>query len=137
MNLNGHESSKPIFSDYFQEQQQGREVKRKQTPAKEPPSHAIIKEGMWSQTERELIIETIKKASQFYESDLDEQLNFIHFQLEDKLGKRIQILIFKNSIEGHFLLAVDSKFIEIQHLNCIYIIWKVTLIEDLPLEQEY
>jgi hypothetical protein len=39
--------------------------------------------------------------------------------------------------EGHSLYAFSSKFIEIQHEEYVYLIWKVKLIEDAPEEKEY
>lgn len=51
-------------------------------------------------------------------------------------GKRIQVFIFeKASVEGHALFAYNGKYIEVQHEEFMYVIWKVKLIEDIPDEK--
>lgn len=54
------------------------------------------------------------------------------------MGKRIQIFIYdKKGTEGHTLYSYNSKHIEVQVEEYTYVIWKVKLIEDIPLEKEY
>jgi glyoxylate utilization-related uncharacterized protein len=38
-------------------------------------------------------------------------------------------------VEGHTLYAIDEKYIEVQAEEFIYVIWKVSLIEDIPIEK--
>jgi hypothetical protein len=50
----------------------------------------------------------------------------------------MQVFIYeRNAIEGHALFAISSKYLEVQHEELMYVIWKVKLIEDVPDEKEY
>lgn len=45
----------------------------------------------------------------------------------------MQIFIYeKIAFEGHSLHSVDFKFIQVQYEHYVYLIWKVNLIEDIP-----
>lgn len=69
---------------------------------------------------------------------MEQQINFLHSNLEGLLGKRVQIFIHeKMGAEGHALFAYNGKYMEVQHEEFMYIVWKVKLIEDLPEEKEY
>ena len=54
----------------------------------------INKEGSWSDPHRKLIIRTIHEAYKIYPEDLDKQLEFLHFNLEQELGRRMQMVIY-------------------------------------------
>jgi hypothetical protein len=77
------------------------------------------------------VINIVAKAYMTYPKDLDNQLHFLHFHLQDYLGKRTQVLIYmKPAIEGHALYTNTDVHIELQYGSIIYIIWQVNLLED-------
>lgn len=101
-----------LFSDYYVNDQS---MKKKKEPAEPPKSQTMIKEGNWTEGQKTLIKDTIEKAQQFHPKNLEKQLQYIHFHLEEQLGKRIQIFGFdKTAIEGHCLFAVNGLYMEIQ-----------------------
>lgn len=80
----------------------------------------------------------IRTAHGNYRKDLDSQLRFIHFHLEDHFGKRLQILIHeKAGVEGHALYASNGEFMEVLHEEYVYVVWRVRLIEDIPEMKEF
>lgn len=98
----------------------------------------VLREGALSATARQKVIDMIEKAYRAYPKDLEGQLQFLHFHIEDYLGKRTQILIYqKPAMEGHALYTNTNSFIEIQYGSYIYIIWQVSLLEDQETYRPY
>jgi hypothetical protein len=80
----------------------------------------------------------ISKAYDSYPTALEQQIAFLHSNLEVSLGRRVQVFIFeKVGTEGHSLFASNGKYMEVQHEEFMYVIWKVKLIEDVPDEKQY
>jgi hypothetical protein len=42
-------------------------------------------------------METIREAQEYYPEDMQKKLNYLHFHLQDFIGKRIQIIIFERT----------------------------------------
>lgn len=90
---------------------------------------------MW---EKERIVALIAAAYKSYGAALEQQAGFLHSNLELHFGRRMQVFIYeRTAIEGHALFAASGKFLEVQHEELMYVVWKVQLIEDIPDEKEY
>ena len=90
--MENKQTSKPILEEYIP----GKKPKRGDPTSsiKDVLTEIIHKEGNWSESHRKLLIRTIHEAYKIYPEDMDKQLEFLHFNLEQDLGKRIQIVIY-------------------------------------------
>lgn len=104
-----------LIDDYFKANQKAKENMLKKAEAKFKLQMSILKDGNWNSHEKERISTTLELANETFPNNLEQQANFIQFQLETYLDVRIQLLIYNyKAQEGHCLHAINGKYIEIQ-----------------------